>query len=301
MTDEDLGLARRLWTLYEPVHAVVYFHPTAFAAFEAAGLRGFWRGYFAQRAAPLGPVGEAPVRAAFFNFSRSFTARALPAVWELITPQAALDARRTGTAATLRELLADDVPPRDVEHVADDLWALAAEHPADGRVLAAANLALPRPDDPYERLWQACTTLREHRGDGHVAALLTAGLTGLEALVLRGAADLEADRLQAVRGWTDDEWQGATEELTGRGLISQARVTDAGQALLAEVEHVTDELAWRGWTTAGGTVADARRLAHHLHRAAVLCRAVLPPVNPIGVPEVGVDAGVDESPGHPTD
>ena len=48
--------ARRMWQLFEPVHAVVYFAPQARAAFEAVGLRGFWRGYFAMRAAPLGPI-----------------------------------------------------------------------------------------------------------------------------------------------------------------------------------------------------------------------------------------------------
>jgi helix-turn-helix protein len=40
-----------MWTLFEPVHAVTYFAPEARSAFEQAGLRGFWRGYFAGRAA----------------------------------------------------------------------------------------------------------------------------------------------------------------------------------------------------------------------------------------------------------
>ena len=52
-------LARAMWTLYEPIHAITYFAAGARAEFEAAGLRGFWRGYFAGRAAPLGLVGGA--------------------------------------------------------------------------------------------------------------------------------------------------------------------------------------------------------------------------------------------------
>ena len=44
---------RSMWHLFEPIHAVTYFSPQARAAFEEAGLRGFWRGYFAGRAAPL--------------------------------------------------------------------------------------------------------------------------------------------------------------------------------------------------------------------------------------------------------
>ena len=47
-------MARSMWTLFEPIHAVTYFTAEARSAYEKAGLRGFWRGYFAGRAAPLG-------------------------------------------------------------------------------------------------------------------------------------------------------------------------------------------------------------------------------------------------------
>src|SRR5260370_40814312 len=77
--------ARAMWTLFEPIHAVTYFAAEARSAFEQAGVRGFWRGYFAGRAAPLGTPGAAVVTASFFNFAPAFVARAIPAVWELIT------------------------------------------------------------------------------------------------------------------------------------------------------------------------------------------------------------------------
>ncbi len=60
-------VARRMWTLFEPIHAVTYFAAEARAAFEAAGVRGFWRGYFAGRSAPLGRVTAAPVTASFYD------------------------------------------------------------------------------------------------------------------------------------------------------------------------------------------------------------------------------------------
>ena len=85
-------MARSMWTLFEPVHAVTYFAAEARSAYEQAGLRGFWRGYFAGRAAPLGVTGTggaAVVAASFFNFAPAFVARAIPGVWELITPQEA--------------------------------------------------------------------------------------------------------------------------------------------------------------------------------------------------------------------
>ena len=71
-----------MWTLFEPIHAVTYFAPQARSAYEKAGLRGFWRGYFAGRAAPLGAAGAAVVTASFFNFAPAFVARAVPGVWE---------------------------------------------------------------------------------------------------------------------------------------------------------------------------------------------------------------------------
>ncbi len=95
-----------MWTLFEPVHAVTYFAPQARSAFEEAGLRGFWRGYFAGRAAPLGPAGAAVVTASFYNFAPAFVARAVPGVWELITPEEALHTRLAGATAALGGLLA---------------------------------------------------------------------------------------------------------------------------------------------------------------------------------------------------
>src|SRR5260370_13466549 len=98
--------ARSMWTLFEPIHAVTYFAPEARSAFEEAGLRGFWRGYFAGRAAPLGAANAAVVTASFFNFAPAFVARAIPGVWELITPADALRVRLEGATVALRGLLA---------------------------------------------------------------------------------------------------------------------------------------------------------------------------------------------------
>src|SRR5271169_2319375 len=100
MNDAALA-ARRMWTLFEPVHDISYFAAEAKDAFEQAGLRGFWRGYFAGRAAPLGPAGPAPVIAAFCSFAPAMVTRALPAVWDLISPAQALTVRQAGAVASL--------------------------------------------------------------------------------------------------------------------------------------------------------------------------------------------------------
>src|SRR5450759_1537060 len=170
--------ARRMWRLFEPVHTVTYFAPQALEAFTAAGLRGFWRGYFAGRAAPIGAVGAPPVIACFFNCAPPMVARARPGVWELITPGDALRVRSDGAVAALRRLLgvpAGSAPPEQVGAAADMLAGVIEGLDMAGRPLGAPNADLPVPDEPLARLWHAATVLREHRGDGHVAALVAAG------------------------------------------------------------------------------------------------------------------------------
>jgi len=294
-------LARGMWTLLEPVHAVSYFVPEGKGAFAASGVRGFWRGYFAGRCAPLGPVGAAPVTAVFCSFSPAMTTRALPAVWELIDPATALRVRAQGAAAGLRRLLAGpgtgSGPGTDTETVADladRLWPVVEGLDSTGRALGSANAVLPRPDDPYQSLWQAATTLREHRGDGHVAAVVAADLTGLELLVLRSAGELDRAALQPARGWTDDEWQAADRQLRERGLLAgsgPAAMTRAGWELVAQIEATTDRLAARAWSALIDT-GSLGRLAVDLGPVARSCQAGLPDRNPIGL-QATWDAAAD--------
>ena len=284
--------ARSMWTLFEPIHAVIYFAPESRAAFEEAGLRGFWRGYFAGRAAPLGPAGAAVVAASFFNFAPAFVARAVPAVWDLITPEDALRTRLAGAEAGLRGLLAGR--EAEVEVAADLLWQAIGELDFSGRVLAAANAALPAADGgspgggspALARLWQAATLLREHRGDGHFAALATADIDGCEAVALRCCMDLRREDLQPVRGWTDEQWDNALAGLADRGWVgADGQLTNAGHAAHDAVENTTDWAAARPWARLG---ADATaELADVLTPLAKACAAVLPYPSPIGVPAPG--------------
>ena len=167
----EASLARRLWRVGEPVHAIVYFHPASAAAWAAAGIRGFWRGYFATRAAPLGAVGAGPVTATFYNFHPAMVARAVPEVWAMATPAEALAARFAGAAAALRDALGDDADARTSRPSAAVLAVGGGRAPIAGRALFGANVALPWPDEPLLPLWHGLTLLREHRGDGHNAAL----------------------------------------------------------------------------------------------------------------------------------
>jgi len=276
--------ARLMWTLFEPIHAVTYFAPEARSAYEQAGLRGFWRGYFAGRAAPLGAASAAVVTASFFNFAPAFVARAIPGVWDLITPDEALRIRIAGTAEALKSLLAGR--ETDAAAAADLLWRAIGELDFSGRVLAAADAALPVPGDGLARLWQAATVLREHRGDGHWAALAAADIDGCEAVALRCCLDLRREDLQPVRGWTDEAWDDALGRLAGRGWVgANGELTSAGREAHAAVENATDWAAARPWARLGREAT--AEIVNILTPLAQACASALPYPSPIGVPAPG--------------
>ena len=174
--------ARRLWLSLETLHDVVYFAPGVRGIGMDLGLRGFWMTYFAFRAAPLGPVGPAVVVAVFAGFHPHMVARALPDAWSRVSPQVCLTARAEVSAEALRAAGADPAACRTAVGL---LAPVAAAADATGRPLFAANATVPLPDDPFAALWQVATTLREHRGDGHVAALVAAGSAGSKRICSR--------------------------------------------------------------------------------------------------------------------
>ncbi|MGW4160535.1 SCO6745 family protein [Streptomyces sp. NPDC004788] len=278
--------ARTVWQVMEPVHAVTYFAPESRAAHRAVGLRGFWMGYFAARAAPLGAVAAGVVEAAFYNFHPAMVRRAIPDAWGFAAPEAVLKARTEAAAAALRR-----VAPSVAEAAAELLPLLGrVVGAADGagRPLFAANRGVTAPEDPVGALWQATTALREHRGDGHVALLAAEGLDGCEVHVLFAASEGGAPTatLRENRGWTEDDWRAATDRLAGRGLLDADRaVTAEGRALRAHIEDRTDALAVRPYRDAL-SAAEADRVVAVLGPLAgeVLDSGTIPFPNPMGLP-----------------
>jgi hypothetical protein len=237
---------RRAWRVTEPIHAIVYFVPEAPDRYERFGLSAI-EGYFAARAAAMGPVGAGPVTATFYNFKPALVARTLPAVWQRTTPAAMIEARLDAADAALTRGLGAEVLTSPEVAEAAALARRAAEAAGawpQGRPLFAAHAELPWPQPPHLVLWHAQTLLREFRGDGHVAALLGAGVSGLDAMVLHVASG-EADErlLRGTRGWRTAEWQEAADGLRTRGLLDDDGLTEDGRRLRAGIEASTDRLA----------------------------------------------------------
>jgi hypothetical protein len=280
----DAQVARRLWSRLEPIHAVTYFAPEARAALAEAGYKGFWMGYFAGRAAPMGRVGPEVVLATFYNFSMAHISRAIPDAWTFAPPSAALEARQQGSVTALQRAFAGRELTEAVETAALLARVAAESAPTEGRILFAANRALPWPEEPTSTLWQACTLLREHRGDGHVAALTAAGVSGREANVLQAAAGVvPRDVFDVARHYDEAEWDCVSTGLTDRGLLSgDGNLTTEGRAIRDDVEDRTDRMALSAYE-----ILDDQQLQELIDALAPLSRAVItagdiPKVTPIG-------------------
>jgi hypothetical protein len=273
-------LARALWTLFEPVHAVTYFSPQSRDALAAIGLTRYWDGYFAGRSAAVGALAGPPVTAMFSGFAPFLVDRALPAVWSVTTPAQVIEARYVGASETLRALVPDEAT---VTAAASALAQLTRNLDLVGRPLAAGFASLPLEDDPYRRVWQLAGTLREHRGDGHVIALVSLGIAGITTLLLRSGVDLDAASMQKARGWTDDDWSAEADRLVERGLLDAARrITPAGADLLNRAEHLTNRLALSAID--GLDEGAVRDVARALVPVAGAVTSLFPYPNPIGMP-----------------
>ncbi|WP_217167343.1 hypothetical protein [Streptomyces sp. AC512_CC834] len=242
----DPRAGRRCHNALNSLHSTHYFSPDLGRELGALGVTDPRAVNFAVRAAALGPVGAGAVTAAFYNYKHDLVARHVPAVWETVTPEQALAARARAVDATLRRLLGEETLASAEMSEAAGLALRAAEGCTRGaRPLYSAHADLPVPDAPHLAFWHAATLLREHRGDGHLTALVTAGLDGLEALVTHTATGkgLAPKWVLGTRGWTQEEWDEATGRLRERGLIDAAGgLTEEGTALREGIERETDRL-----------------------------------------------------------
>ncbi|MER7461433.1 hypothetical protein [Streptomyces sp. NPDC097981] len=239
--------ARTCWhAAINPLHATIYFSPDLGKEFAALGVTERPAVNLASRSAAMGAVGAGTVTATFYNYRHDFVARHLPAVWDTITPEQALDARLRAADSTLRRLLgAETVESPELAEAADLALRATEGCTRHARTLYAAHADLPVPEEPHLRLWHATTLLREHRGDGHLAALLLAGLDPLEALVSHTATGrgMTPKWIKAIRGWEQSDLDAAVDRLRERGILAEdGELTEEGKAVRERLEDDTDRL-----------------------------------------------------------
>lgn len=239
-------LARRMFDLVEPIGVIPYSADEPNESMFALGFANYWDTYFAGRAAPLGSsVPAEVVHALFYNFAPGEVARHIPKVWGTTTPEAAIAARRQGCAKALRRILGDLVDTPDFLRAVELLTKAATSAPLEGRPMYAALRTLPLPEDPVTRLFHAASLLREHRGDGHITALLAEGIGGLEAHVLLALdIGIPATTFGRIHHLPAAQLTDLIDKMKDRGLVEdEATFTPAGRQLKDRVEALTDDLA----------------------------------------------------------
>ncbi|WP_433153695.1 SCO6745 family protein [Actinomadura nitritigenes] len=247
----------RIFELIEPI-ATVTFSEVPNEAFLALGMRDYWDGYFAGRAAPLGLAPAEVVHAVFYNFADGEVARHIPWVWGKTTPQEAIAVRERGSAAALRQMIGELADSPGLARAADLATRAAVSAPTEGRVLYAGLRALDVPQAPVPRLWHATTLLREHRGDGHNAALVAHGIGGTEAHVLLALSlGMRAEEFGRLHHLPKAQVAAVVDGLRGRGLVdADGGFTEAGRRTKERIEALTDELATPPYDALGADELD---------------------------------------------
>jgi hypothetical protein len=261
-------LAKRL----EPLHSMIYFVPEVGEELKEIGVRPRDQ-YFAQRAAPMGAVGPGLVAATFFNFNPALVARTVPGVWSSASPGDIVNARLRAADRALRRFLGDAVSSAALDEAATLVRRACEGATPEDRPLYAGHADLPWPEEPHLVLWHAVTLLREHRGDAHLHALTSAGLSGIEALVTHVATGtgFTVAFAQQSRGWSPEQWADAKARLAERGLMDGDSLTSEGTALRQEIEDHTTRMSLGPWRRLG-----ADGVARLAEVSTPLSKAVLP-------------------------
>src|SRR5262245_20970166 len=240
------SMARRMFELVEPIGVIPYSADEPNEAMFALGFTNYWDTYFAGRAAPLGRVPAELVDALFYNFAPGEVARHIPKVWETTTPEAAIAARQKGCVKALRRILGDHVGTPAFARATELLLRGATSAPIEGRPMYAALRSIPIPDDDVvARCFHAASLLREHRGDGHIAALMTEGVGRLEAPVLVALAmSLPAEKFGRIHHLPRAQIAAVIDGMRDRNLIGDdGWLSESGRAVNERVEALTDDLA----------------------------------------------------------
>lgn len=243
--------ARQAWRRLEPLHAMIYFVPEGRERYEALGLKGM-SGYFVSRSAPLGRPTAELVIATFYNFHPDRVRKGMAGAWDKVTPEAVLEARAAAAGDALRRAKVHELPELDEVTRLARRAAEAATEDVQGRPLFAAHATLDWPEDTVTQLWHAQTLLREYRGDGHIATLVSEGVGPLDALVLHAASgDSSPVFLKGSRAWPEEEWLATEERMRARGLLDGESLSAEGKAFRQHIEDRTDALALPAYAALG--------------------------------------------------
>jgi hypothetical protein len=233
--------ARRLRDSLEPIATIGWWSR---AASESAGALGldFFSAYVWGRAASLGAdVAPPVVVSAFGVFEPGMIEGVLTAARATASHPAILEARQAGGTGGLAAATGS-IDLSVIETLGHRLMAALGGLDGAARPLFSGLRSLPVPADPHGRLWRAAELVREHRGDGHLAACLAAGLDAAEMNVLTERwLDFPLGEYSATRGFPTARLDQAAASLRRRGWLDAGHaLTPDGRTAREAIERATD-------------------------------------------------------------
>ena len=245
-------ISRAMFQVYEPIVLTGYDAPELQTICNQLGLNEHRMSYYAVRAAALGPVSAEVVSAAFYHHTLEMVSPAIPLAWSIASPKRIIDARFEAVDQALRRLLPGQIESPEITEALELVREAVIGCSIAGRALFAAHAALPWPSEPHLALWHGLNLLREHRGGGHISALMEAGLSPSQAAPMLIAMTGEARAIRFSWRWPDDVWNPAVDDLQERGWIDDAgALPEKGLAARSHIEDETDGLALGPWLQLG--------------------------------------------------
>lgn len=261
--------ARLLRDALEPIATQGWWSRPAGEALTALGV-DFFPGYVWGRAAALGRPTAAVVAATFGVFEPRMIAAAYEAGVASASRDDILAARANGAATSLDSVAAQG----ECDAIATPLLDAIDGLDGLGRPLFSALRSLPMPSSPGGRLWRAAELVREHRGDGHLAALAVAGLDAVEANVLTERwLGFGLGEYSATRGFGAEALTDGVRRLERRGWMLGEEITDSGRDARAAIEASTDAGQGALVEACGASLADITSRAADISARLIEARA----------------------------
>lgn len=230
--------ARRLRDACEPIAIHPAWSRLVNERLAAHGL-DFLTSYVWGRAACLGDVPATLVVAAFAAFDPGLITATYEEARRHISRDDLLTIRDQATIESLQKILGK----ADVTDAVAILRRGLAAVDGTGRALFSGLQSRPWPDSMVGQLWHACDLVREHRGDSHIAAYITAGLGPVAMNILTELfVGMPIGSYTATRAWSADVIATTIEQLQKKGFIADGALTPAGLRVREEIEEHTDAM-----------------------------------------------------------
>lgn len=233
--------ARALRDAIEPLACQAIWSPEAAEDYAALGLDDYFAAYIWQRTAALGTPPTPVAVMALGVFAPDLIAPVYEKGAAALSRDDVVRIRLDAPGRTVRRELGgiDD----EASHAVAQLRRGIEAAESTARPLFTGLRTDPWPQDPLAGLVHACTILREHRGDSHLAACATAGLDPVQSNVLTELwCGYDLLTYTPSRGWSAGRMDDAVRALRDRGLLEGDALSAAGLRFRSELEATTDAM-----------------------------------------------------------